>query len=414
MKAITKANTWSALSEVSRQVVWVLLRVLPARRHAVVHGWPDNEANAVEVLRGLRLRYRGRIYWLLDDVAYRGPAFAAAELADSERIVRLRKKSMRAIWFSLTAELTVFTHGLYTAVDAPRNRLVVNLWHGDGPKRSTDTQLVRSTVVVSATQLWGTYKARIFGLPENSLAVVGNPRSDQFAEPLTEDALWKLGLNPSRRFVLWMPTFREAKGPRARAWSDGDKLSRNDEVDRTVRSLVEAAERLALDLVVKPHPLDADTYSYPGLHVLRGEDFDASEVSLYQLLGNSDALISDVSSVWVDYMTLNRPIGFFMPDLEEIQTRRGLNIDNLEEILPGPRIDTPESAAHFLQQVYSSCPEARPSAYPGAAEIGVVTELGCTNRLLEWLSDFQRRRGGAALFDRPPDLPSERMPGITQ
>jgi hypothetical protein len=385
-------------------VIWALLRVLPARRHAVVHGWPYNEGNAIEVVRGLRRRYRGRIYWLMADPAYRGPAFAAAELGDSTRIVRLGKNSLRAIWFSLTAEITFFTHGLYTAVEAPRNRLVVNLWHGDGPKSARDTNLVRSTVVVSATRLWGADKARIFGLPESSLAVVGNPRSDQFAEPLREDACTTMGLDPTRRRVIWLPTYRQASGPRARSWSDGDKLSGNDDVAPIVRALAKEAERLSLELVIKPHPLDTDTYSYPGLRVLRGPELDAAGVSLYQLIGACDALISDISSVWVDYLALNRPIGFFIPDLDELNAQRGLNIDNLEEILPGPRIENPESATDFLRKVGAGSADAQPAAYPGAAVIGVVSELGGTDRLFDWLTDFQRRRGRPSLFSaRRPD-----------
>ena len=402
MKAVTRGGLLAVLSKGSRAVVWALLRVLPARQHAVVHGWPDNEANAIEVVRGLGRRYRGRIYWLLEDIGYLGPEFGATDLADQARIVRVRKKSWHAMWLSLTAELTFFTHGLYTAVDAPRNRLVVNLWHGDGPKATNDTQLVRSTVVVSATRLWGLYKARIFGIPEDSLAVVGNPRSDQFVFPLTDDAVMRLGLRPGRRRVLWMPTYRDARGPRARAWSDGEKLSSSGDVDRIVRALAEAAERLGFEILIKPHPLDTDTYSYAGFRVLRGEELDAARVSLYQLIGNTDALISDVSSVWVDYMTMNRPIGFFMPDLEELKSRRGLNVENLEELLPGPLIDTPETATAFLEQVYSGSPAVRPESYPGAAEIGAVTELDCTNRLLDWLTNFQLTQGRAALFTATP------------
>jgi hypothetical protein len=35
-----------------------------------VHGWPDDEGNAVEVLRALRRRYGGKVYWLLADIGY--------------------------------------------------------------------------------------------------------------------------------------------------------------------------------------------------------------------------------------------------------------------------------------------------------------------------------------------------------
>jgi hypothetical protein len=36
----------------------------------VVHGWPDDEGNAAEVLRALRRRYGGKVYWLLADIGY--------------------------------------------------------------------------------------------------------------------------------------------------------------------------------------------------------------------------------------------------------------------------------------------------------------------------------------------------------
>ncbi|MDP9465776.1 MAG: hypothetical protein M3P31_00800, partial [Actinomycetota bacterium] len=73
---MSKASFLAHVVAVSRVLVWVLLRVVPARPHAVVHGWPDGEANAVEVVRGLLRRYRGRVYWLLHDPSYAGPDVA--------------------------------------------------------------------------------------------------------------------------------------------------------------------------------------------------------------------------------------------------------------------------------------------------------------------------------------------------
>src|SRR6478752_6822282 len=123
MKTKLKARLLQWLASASRVAVWALLRVIPPRKHAVVFGWPDNEGNSVEVVRGLSRRYRGQVYWLLQDPTYRGPAFASD--LPSPRVTAIQKGSLKALRLSLTAELTVFTHGLYTAVSAPRNRLVV-------------------------------------------------------------------------------------------------------------------------------------------------------------------------------------------------------------------------------------------------------------------------------------------------
>ena len=394
---MSKASFLAHVAALSRIAVWVLLRVTPVRRHAVVHGWPDGEANAVEVVRGLRRRYRGRVYWLLHDPSYPGPEVAAAELDGDERIVRVRKSSLRAGLLSLSAELTMFTHGLYTAVQPPCDRLVVNLWHGDGPKATNDTALVRSSAVVAQTRLWGDYKARVFGLPSNAVAVVGNPRIDQFREDLTPAQVSRLGLRPDRRCVLWLPTYREARGPRARSMSDGDQLTHSEQVRELVAALASTAERLSLDLVVKPHPLDVDDYTGLALRVLRDRELADAGVTLYQLLGRCHALISDVSSAWVDFLVLDRPVGFYVPDLDEMQRRRGFNVDDFAGLAPGTHVHTPGDAVVFLEQVASGT-AFRPSEHPGYATIGPVTETGATDRLLDWLDEFQRGRARQPLF----------------
>jgi len=382
-------------SRALRLITWVLLRALSTRAHAVVHGWPDDEANAIEVARGLLRRYPGRIYVLQNDPAFWSPRIPQEE---GGRLVRLPKNSLAALRVSLRAEVTFFTHGLSTAVDPPGDRLVVNLWHGDGPKSTRQPRLVRSTVVVSGAALWAAYKAELFAVPPQNVLLTGNPRIDQFDEPLVETVLRRFGLNPGRRCVLWMPTYREARGPRDRAWSDGIRLSGSSEVAALATALAVHAEALPIDLVIKPHPLDADSYSGLGCHVVTGEQLNRAGVTLYQLLGHCDALISDVSSAWVDYLVLDRPIGFYMPDLDEFVSRRGLNVSDLPTLVPGPLLQDADQARAFLDEVAGAAPRRRPSSYPGFAKIGPVRHTGATDRLLDALSEFQLRRGRAPLF----------------
>ena len=381
-----------------RGLCTLLLRLLPARRHAVIHGWPDDEGNAVEVVRALRRRYRGTIYWLLTDIDYAGPGFAAAELADGERVIRVQRDSRRAVSLALTAEVTFFTHGLFTAVAPPANRLVVNLWHGDGPKLAAGTNLIRSTVVVAGTRLWGRQRQQRFALPGSSVAVVGNPRVDQFHATPAADVIGRLGLDPGKRTVLWLPTYRAASGPHGRDWREADDLSSNADVAQIVDALTTASAAHSLQLLIKPHPLDADSYEGLGVTILHHAALNAAGVTLYQLLGAVDAVISDVSSVWVDYLALDRPIGFYAPDLEDLQRRGKLNVEDAAALLPGPRIRTADDAVRFIETVTMAPDTARPSRFPGAAKIGVVSEPGVADRLLDWLDEFQHNRGRDMLF----------------
>jgi CDP-glycerol glycerophosphotransferase (TagB/SpsB family) len=385
------------VSVVWRSTVWVLLRLLPARAHCVIHGWPDAEGNAVEMVRALRRRYRGRIYWLLEDITYPGPGFAAAELADP-RIIRLAKSSPTAVLAALTAELTVYTHGLFTAVRAPSNRLVVNLWHGDGPKALKEAALVRSHVLVSGSPFWSEYKRRSFRVPAAGLAMVGNPRVDQLFEPLPDPAAQLLGLTAGRVRVLWLPTFRDARGPR-RAWSDGDRLADSAEVREVALALSQAAAEYGVELVVKPHPLDLDDYRRLGISVLRDDHLGAARVSLYQLIGSCDALISDISSVWVDFLALDRPVGFFMPDLPELERRGGLHHQGFVDVIPGLRVDTPDDARTFIKTVALESASLRPSFHPRFGQLAVPDlRVGTADRLVDWLANYQQARSRPQLF----------------
>lgn len=394
----------TALQRWGRRISRPLLRVLPPRRHAVVYGWPDDEGNAVEVVRALARRYRGTVYWLLSDMRYRGPQHAAQELSDVTRVVRVRKSSLRSYLLSLTAETTFFTHGLFTAVDPPDNRLVVNVWHGDGPKLAKDTHLFRSTVVVAGSALWGGQRSKRFNVPAENVALVGNPRIDQFTATPRTEVLSRLDLDPGRCTLLWLPTFRQGSAGDGRTWHDGDSLSSRTAVAELVEALSRAAEEHHVQLVVKPHPLDADTYAGFGITVLPHARLAQAGVTLYQLLGAADAIISDVSSVWVDFSTLDRPVGFYIPDAAELQAARGFNVDDLKSLLPGPLIETPADAHRFVRTVATEPSQLRPSQFPGSARIGAVKGPGAADRLLDWLVDFQRARNRDPLFTRGASL----------
>jgi CDP-glycerol glycerophosphotransferase (TagB/SpsB family) len=64
---------------------------------------------------------------------------------------------------------------------------------------------------------------------------------------------------------------------------------------------------------------------------------------------DSDAMISDYSSVAYDYIHLNRQIAYIMNDLREY--RLGLVMDNPQDILAGPVLYTIEDFYRFLCNV---------------------------------------------------------------
>jgi CDP-glycerol glycerophosphotransferase len=365
----------------------VLLHRLPTLQHAVVAGNPDDEGNSVEVVRGLADRIK--VYWLVH-----GEPDSLAWMIDGVQgigtVTCLRRNSFRAFWAYITARYVFFTHGLYGSLSPPRGKIFVNLWHGDGPKRRNEFTTVRSTFVVAGTQLWGAQRVKEFGVDERHVLITGNPRVDQFSRPADDDELRALGFRPDVPFVLWMPTFRRTQhkefrlGP-VRNWSDADVLSQSTSTQATLAQAVRESESLGMTFAVKLHHLDADEVLCAGMHSITTEGLRSAQIGLYQLLARARGLITDYSSVWTDFLILNRPIGFYCPDLRQFVAGRGLNVDDYPSLLPGPLLATPEDFRTFLCQCVQEPAHARARRLQAIHNIGLETRLGATNRLLDAL-----------------------------
>jgi CDP-glycerol glycerophosphotransferase len=371
---------------VRRLIAQALLRLLPAGSHTVVAGWPDDEGNSVEVVRGLPTHTDGRVCWLVD-AQPNELTWLLDGVEGKERIRLLRKRSVRGFLAYATAQTVFFTHGLYGCPPPPKRKTFVNLWHGDGPKRTEtlhELPRIPSSYVVAGTKLWGEYKTDFFGVPRNRLLITGNPRIDQFARPLTDDQIEALGIPAAKPLVLWLPTYRGAQEPNGQRWDDSSVvLSASPNLQEQWSTALATARHLGVTVVVKPHPLDRDTFSTIGMRVITNEDLRRVHGSLYQMLARASGLITDYSSAWTDFLVLDRPICFFCPDLQEYAETRGLNVPDLLPLLPGPLLERPDELAAFLR-AYVEKPEGSAQVRrDSACRVGAETRFGATDRLLE-------------------------------
>jgi CDP-glycerol glycerophosphotransferase (TagB/SpsB family) len=230
---------------------------------------------------------------------------------------QVSKKSLAGFYYYCTARVVFFTHGLYGAPFPPRNKVFVNLWHGDGPKRAAarGELPVGATLAVTGSRRFGAMRTAAWGIGRAQLIASGNPRSDQLFAPASGDTLSRLGIGD--RFILWLPTWRDGdQSPPPLSWPNDN----------------------APQLVTKPHPFASMDDHLDGWTVISDADLESAGASLYHLLGAAEALITDYSSVWTEFLLLDRPIGFWMPDLERYRSDRGFAPSNWLDHLPGPVI----------------------------------------------------------------------------
>ena len=76
--------------------------------------------------------------------------------------------------------------------------------------------------------------------------------------------------------------------------------------------------------------------------------------TLYKFLGTTSALITDYSSVFLDYYLLNRPVAFTINDYEEYKEKRGFVFDDVKSLMAGPTISNLDELLKFLHSVMKS------------------------------------------------------------
>jgi CDP-glycerol glycerophosphotransferase (TagB/SpsB family) len=109
-----------------------------------------------------------------------------------------------------------------------------------------------------------------------------------------------------------------------------------------IQPLLDGLRGRGIQLVVKPHPMDADRRHWDGTVRVSESDLVRSGVTLYGLLGQSRGLVTDYSSVWVDYLLLDRPMAFLVPDRDSYS--RTLVPSDVLDWLPGELVDPAEAA----------------------------------------------------------------------
>lgn len=295
-----------------------------------------------------------RVCWLVDHPE--NPKFSNYEntVFVSKSIDRVNAPLMRAL---ACCKYYIYDHNcLYTYLNLQKRpgQTIAYLTHGGGFKAAkgaaSDCPTPFDKMFVT-----GPFTANVlcrFCNCDPSLAVAaGYPRIDYFFQPndparkTISDALL---LKQYKKVILWMPTFRQCANA---------SISENYIENETGLPLIASYRELqALDaflqeknvlLILKVHHLQANLpifqKTFKNLMVLKDAQLLELGVQLYQLVSVSDALITDYSTIAVDYLPLDKPIIYTLDDYEDYAKSRGFYPPNAIDYMVGYHIyDLPQ------------------------------------------------------------------------
>ncbi len=243
--------------------------------------------------------------------------------------------------------------------NAREDQIRVQLWHGCGFK--TRINFVRCeeryeyNIVIS--EVYKKIHKEIYGLREDQVLVTGYPKNDWLFHPRRE--IWrKLDFPKADKYIFWLPTFRMA----AAGLSDLNEYELEGQTGLPVVNTFEKLQildsvlrELDIVLILKLHPFqDKKKIGEIGMsHIVLMDNGQLVEKGgqINQILGYADGLISDYSSAAVDYMLLDKPIGFTLDDVGEYRNSRGFVFGNIRDWLPGKEIFSFEEFCAFIREI---------------------------------------------------------------
>lgn len=262
---------------------------------------------------------------------------------ETESIQGIRQALSAGVWFT-SAGLPAYGTGLH------KKRLIINLWHGVPLKKIAllDPNLKKAariyfkkifsenyTYILTTSHELIPLMARSFAVSEDKIKVWGQPRNDGlFQKNDCREILGQLfpDLPEYTKTVLYAPTFRDYGQVQLFPFKDFDQ--------EQLEAFLDEKNML---LFIRTHVAEQGSAApYLGKRIRFLGNEQAEDVT--GILNIFDCLITDYSSIYIDYLLTDKPMIFLPYDRQQYLDGRGMNFD-YDDVTPGPK---PETFNDFL------------------------------------------------------------------
>ena len=266
-----------------------------------------------------------------------------------------RISNMSGVMYYLKAGHVFYAFGRIP-IYPKKGQNVVQMWHGTPFKAPDQHQLKTAppkpyyTSMLISSEYFKEIVKRAHGLKDENIAICGQPRTDAMFEDFEKYP----ELKNYKKVVVWLPTFRKSS---TLGYSDVDNI-------KSVIPIFDVSDYENLNnwlseknvlLIVKLHPME-DVSKFKELNIsnlrlLSHKEFVDKGWDLYKLISQCDAMITDYSSVFYDFMLLNRPLAFTVDDYDDYKNKRGFAVGNPEYLTAGYKIGNKLQFYNFIDDL---------------------------------------------------------------
>ncbi len=258
----------------------------------------------------------------------------------------------RGIFYFLVSKYCFYSFGKYP-IKPSRCQCVVNLWHGMPlkgigalEKGNEDEEQNFFSFIIATSPFFAEVMKKAFKAKDEQVIITPQPRCDDFLIKTDKPEFLK-GYD---KIILWLPTFMSSVRLNK---TDGEYGSIGPFDTELLKKLSIYLKGQNILLIIKPHPMDSIKIPKEATpNVLYINEMQTEQNGgLYKLLCHTDALITDFSSIYFDYLLLDRQIAFACPDIEKYKQSRGFAFENPQRLMPGEKIESIDDLLGFLKAV---------------------------------------------------------------
>lgn len=243
-------------------------------------------------------------------------------------------------------------------------QILIDLWHGIPLKamRYMETNAdeykwenFNTDFLITTSKVHSVLMGATTHIPYSKHKILGNPRNDYFFAAQEKNDSFEF-LNAYDKVLLYMPTFRQGYLNRVEGKIYDNIFNFENFLEQEFINYLKLNNYVFL---LKLHPMEEEKFKEKYLKYNDNIKFLSTDVlknlniDLYQLLPKTDLLITDYSSVFFDYLLLDKPIVFINNDIEEYRKKRGILLEPYELWTPGYKVNNQKDLIEAIEKSFT-------------------------------------------------------------
>lgn len=277
---------------------------------------------------------------------------------DTIFVSRYKHNRIRSYYYCSRAKYSFYTHWTFQEITFRKQQTIVKLAHGCGMiKNAKGNSKDYFDLAVLSGKAPLDYYMNIYNRKEDVFLPLGLARNDLLIHNIGNGHDNPFCKNRDfKKLILWMPTFRKSVNSKlSESLTDTDTGLPLIETVGDLQNLDTYLTKNDIIILIKIHHLQAEKEvfkkNFNNIIILTDKQLDELSIQLYEIVGKTDALITDYSGISFDYLLTDKPIGYILYDIENYEKSRGFFYDDIRPLLPGLHIYNKDDLHTFFNDV---------------------------------------------------------------